>query len=47
MSVLYRRRDGSEQILTEPGTLEAQRLDGSEDWLEVSEGEQNENREEE
>jgi hypothetical protein len=47
MSVLYRRRDGSEQILTEPETLEAQRLDSSDDWLEVTEGEQNENREEE
>ncbi len=47
MSVLYRRRDGSEQIRTESGTLEAQRLDSSDDWLEVTEGEQNENREEE
>jgi hypothetical protein len=45
MSVLYRRRDGSEQILTEPGTLEAQRLDASEYWLEVNEDEENENRE--
>jgi len=45
MSALYRRRDGSEQIRTEPGTLEAQRLDASGDWLEVNEDEENENRE--